>query len=66
VQSLPNGNVLVTVGHEGRAFEVARTPEGGRIVWEWINKVGEGLVGRLTQAERVPAERVGFLGQPCG
>jgi hypothetical protein len=66
VQSLPNGNVLVAVGGEGRVFEVARTPEGGRIVWEWINKVGEGLVGRLTQAERVPAEWVGSLGQPCG
>jgi hypothetical protein len=33
-QRLPNGNTLITDGHNGRAFEV--TPEG-KMVWEFYN-----------------------------
>jgi hypothetical protein len=64
-QLLPNGNVLVTEAHAGRVFELARGPDGDRIAWEWVNGVGDGLAGLVTQAERVGADRVGFLGQPC-
>ena len=64
-QELPNGNVLVTEAQAGRVFEVAREAEGGRIVWEWINGLGQGLAGYVTQADRVPDDRVGFLGQAC-
>jgi hypothetical protein len=37
-QPLPNGNVLVTESYAGRLFEVSRN---GRIVWSWVNHVGE-------------------------
>ncbi len=62
-QKLPNGNVLVTEAQAGRVFEVAREAQGGRIFWEWINGLGGGLAGYVTQADRVPDDRVGFPGQ---
>jgi hypothetical protein len=64
-QVLPNGNILVTESQEGRVFELARTPGDGRIVAEWVNGIAEGLAGYVTQADRIPAERVGFLDADC-
>jgi hypothetical protein len=65
LQQLPNGNILVTEAEAGRVFELARDPHGGRIVWEWVNGLGDGLAGVVTQADRVAADKVGFLGQSC-
>jgi hypothetical protein len=65
LEQLPNGNVLVTEAQAGRVFELARTPDGGRIVAEWVNGIGDGLAGYVTQADRIPAERVGFLDADC-
>jgi hypothetical protein len=68
-QALPNGNVLVTEPYGGRVFELARTPAAGnggsRIVWEWLNKIDDGFVAWVTQADRAPASAVGFLSQPA-
>ena len=38
VQRLPNGNTMVCPGAHGHIFEVT---EGGEIVWEYINPVGD-------------------------
>lgn len=38
-QQLPNGNVIVCDGENGRAFEVDST---GNMVWEYINPIGVG------------------------
>src|SRR4051794_32678821 len=64
-QALPNGDVLVTVGLEGRAFEVTRE-NPGRVVWEYVNLVRPGFVGLVTGAERVDPARLTFLGRGCG
>jgi hypothetical protein len=37
VQRLPNGNTLITEGHDGRIFEVTRQ---GEIVWEYFQPFG--------------------------
>jgi hypothetical protein len=50
-QWLPNGNVMIAGAREGRAFAV--DPKG-RIVWEYFNDVGDGLVGLLDDAQRLP------------
>jgi hypothetical protein len=47
---LPNGNLLVSEPRKGRAFEV---DPSGRIVWERINVVQDGLIGVLQEAQRV-------------
>ncbi len=61
---LPNGNVLVSEFNRGRVFEVART-DNNKIVWDWVNTPEPGLIGLVTQAERVPVEATAFVGQPC-
>jgi hypothetical protein len=64
-QPLPNGNVLVVESKRGRVFEVTRTgPE--EIVWAFVNQVGEGLVGSIADAVRVPTSSAGFAGRSCG
>jgi hypothetical protein len=62
-QPLPNGNVLVTEAQAGRVFEVARGPEGGRIVWEWVNGIGDGS-RRLRDAGRPGRGGPGRLPRP--
>ena len=64
-QALPNGNILVTEAQDGRVFELARAPDGGRVVAEWVNGMEGGVAGYVTQADRVPPDRLGFLDQPC-
>lgn len=49
-QWLPNGNLLVTESQRGRAFEL--NPER-RIVWEFVNFVGDGMVGLMEEATRL-------------
>jgi hypothetical protein len=61
---LPNGNILISDSHHGRVLEI--TPSaGGRTVWEWVNLVEPGLVGLVTDVERVPRAAAPWLGQPC-
>jgi hypothetical protein len=65
-QLLPNGDVLVMDSTGGRVFEVARGPAGDRIVWEYVNLQGDGLVGLISGAQHVDPERLTFLGASCG
>ena len=51
LQALPNGNILVAESLAGRVFEIARKAGDTKLVWEWVNGVGEGLVGYVTQAD---------------
>lgn len=62
---LPNGNILVTEAQAGRVFELARSDEGGRVVAEWVNGIGDGRAGYVTQADRIPAQTAGFVGAAC-
>ena len=66
LQALPNGNILVAETLAGRVFELARGDGGTQLVWEWVNGLGDGLVGFVTQADRIPPDRLGFVGQSCG
>ncbi len=50
-QWLPNGNVLITDCVNGRAFEVNRE---GEIVWQYYNYVNEGMVGIVSEVQRLP------------
>jgi hypothetical protein len=50
-QWLPNGNLLITESMKGRAFEIDRDK---RIVWEYLNLVGEGYAGVIEQVLRLP------------
>ena len=50
-QSLPNGNVLITESRRGRAFEIDRE---NAVVWEYYNRVGDGVNGVITEAQRLP------------
>lgn len=52
-QWLPNGNVLITEAENGRAIEVNSI---GEVTWEYVNYVDDGIVGVLSQAERLPIE----------
>jgi len=48
---LPNGNLLITEATKGRAFEI---DEDGNIAWEFINLVGHGQAGYLSEVHRLP------------
>jgi hypothetical protein len=61
-QPLENGNILVTESEGGRVFEIRRN---GQVVWEYINAVEDGKVGRVSQADRLPVGFEQFLGQAC-
>jgi hypothetical protein len=50
-QWLENGHLLVTESIEGRAWEI--DPQGN-MVWEWINQVGQNIVGLVEQVDRIP------------
>jgi hypothetical protein len=50
-QWLPNGNVLISESMKGRAFEI---DSQGRIVWEYINLVGDGYAGVMEEVQRLP------------
>ena len=52
-QWLPNGNVLITESKSGRGFEVDRQ---GNIVWEYYNYVDRGIVGAVSELQRLPSE----------
>jgi hypothetical protein len=49
-QLLGNGNMLITESRRGRAFEVTAD---GRVVWEYFNEVEDGVVGLLSEAQRL-------------
>ena len=66
-QWLPNGNVLITETEGGRVLEVTR--DSNEIVWQFENVVGPGDnavdLGRITDATRIPLERLTFIGTQC-
>lgn len=62
-QWLPNGNVLITESTAGRAFEINAN---GEIVWQYINFVGEGVVGIVQEVTRLPAKTKQLFGRPAG
>ena len=63
-QLLPGGTVLIAESEGGRILEVTHEPEP-RIVWEYVNSLGEidGVrkVGIVTHATRYRPEELGFL-----
>jgi hypothetical protein len=50
-QWLPNGNLLISESMKGRAFEIDRN---GRVVWEYVNLVGDGYVAIMEEVQRLP------------
>jgi hypothetical protein len=50
-QWLRNGNLLITDAMNGRGVEVDKD---GKIVWEYRNYVGEGVLGAVTEVTRLP------------
>jgi len=52
-QNLPNGNMLVTEAMGGRVLEI---DAGGRIVWQYVNLVRDGVVGLVSDGIRLPPE----------
>jgi len=50
-QRLDNGNLLLTEAARGRALEV---DSEGRLVWEYVNVVDDGIAGVLAEAIRLP------------
>jgi hypothetical protein len=56
-QWLENGNLLVTESMRGRAFELDKS---GKIVWQYMNYTGDGVVSVLQQVTRYPLHYGGF------
>lgn len=54
-----NGNILAVETEGGRVFEVDK--QRGTIVWEFVNLVEKGYVGRVTQAFPLSDEQLDFL-----
>ena len=63
-QLLPNGNILLVDPHGGRLLEIAPAA-GNRTVWEWVNLLGDGAVGLVTNVQRVARDALPWVGQPC-
>jgi hypothetical protein len=51
--TLPNGDLLLTEAEAGRALEV---DPRGEVIWEYFNQVRPGVLGTLTDAQRIPPE----------
>jgi hypothetical protein len=51
-QWLPNGNLLVVESMRGRSFEM---DSEGRVVWEYINYLQQGMIGLVEEVQRIPA-----------
>ncbi len=58
-KELPGGNILVVEPEGGRVFEIDRSD--GTIVWEFVNLLEEGVVGRVTGAIPLSGNQIGFL-----
>lgn len=63
-QLLPNGNILIADPYGGRIVEIDRA-DGNKAVWEWVNLIQPGLVGMVTDVQRLPRAALGWIGQPC-
>ncbi len=63
-QLLPNGNILISDPYGGRVVEIAPA-HANNTVWEWVNLIEPGLVGMITDVQRVPRAALGWIGQPC-
>jgi hypothetical protein len=61
VEEMPNGNVLAVEPEGGRIFEVDRA--SGNILWEYINSLEPGYVGRVTQAVPFRRQDLAFLNE---
>jgi hypothetical protein len=59
-QWLPNGNLLITESMKGRAFEIDRDK---RIVWEYLNLVGDGYAGLMEEVLRLPERMSGVYSE---
>ncbi|MCP4263574.1 MAG: hypothetical protein GY774_39620 [Planctomycetes bacterium] len=51
-QWLPNGNLIISEPTNGRAFEINKN---GNIVWEYFNVVGDGMIGWMSEVQRLPS-----------
>jgi hypothetical protein len=55
VQSLANGNLLITEATRGRVFEVSET---GEIIWEWVaERFRDNYVREVHEGTRYPFSR---------
>jgi len=53
-QWLENGNLLITEAKRARALEI---DPHGQMVWEYFNQIGGGLLGHISEAQRIsPSE----------
>lgn len=59
LREMQSGNILVVEPEGGRIFEVEKT--SGDIVWEFVNLVEEGVVGRVTGAIPLTENQIDFL-----
>ncbi|MEM1368378.1 MAG: arylsulfotransferase family protein [Cyanobacteria bacterium P01_H01_bin.15] len=59
LDELPNGNILIADPEAGRIFEIE--PNEGEIVWEYVNALDDGYVGRISQAIPLTSEQISFL-----
>lgn len=59
VEPLANGDVLIVETEAGRVMQVH--PESGDIVWEFINLVEPGWVGRVSDADRFTRDQLSFV-----
>ena len=50
-QALADGHLLITDSGNGRGFEV---DANGKLIWEYINIVEDGVVGIIEEIERIP------------
>ncbi len=64
VEWLENGNILVVSPQEGRVFELTRE-QPPKMVWQFVNAVGEKDVGYVFDALRFAEEDLTFLDAPC-
>ncbi len=59
LEEMPNGDLLAVESEGGRVFQLDK--DDGHIVWEYINLINDGFVGRITQATPVPRDQFTFL-----
>lgn len=59
-QWLPNGNLLISEAMKGRAFEIDRNK---RLVWEYLNLVGDGYAAVMEEVLRLPERATGVYSE---
>ncbi|MDZ7722537.1 MAG: arylsulfotransferase family protein [candidate division KSB1 bacterium] len=61
LEELDNGDILAVESEGGRIFQIDLKTD--KIVWEYINLIKKGVVGRVTQATPVSEHQISALGK---